>query len=277
VNTLSTRTLGHLIDATQDLTKSDLRDLLMQSGLYEAAELDPLELVDHGSSGPNKQETLRTPLLAAHERARSGDRDVHDALLEIVRVGVERVVPHSDADAKLSALRQSLLSDGYELHGKRECRLLPIDPDSIPLSAEITALEAELDHRGYGEARAHYRLAVKHFTEQDHSSSNNQIRCMLESLITKLAIDHSGYADTGKASQGGQAINTLYSKGGRPPAVIGQPLPEHDGGRMLHGIWEMLHTHGPHPGLSDSDEARIRMQLGTALARFLLKHFPAEL
>lgn len=98
---------------------------------------------------------------------------------------------------------------------------------------------------------------------------------MIESLVKHLAVEHTGYTDTGKANQGFKAISTLYIQGGEPPAAQGQPLPEKDGGRMLHGIWQILHT-GAHPGLSDADEARIRMQLCTALARFLLKHFPAK-
>jgi hypothetical protein len=292
VNTLSTRTLGHLIHLAVNtkLSKSDLRDLLMLSGIYEATGMDTAELVDQGSSGPNKQELLRAPLLNAHEMATLGNREARDALLEIVRLGAERVAAwYRDADAKLSALREALLSDGYELRvsgsvaggdaywaGNREVQLLPVDPDAVPVSAEITALEAELDQRGYAEAREHYRLAVKHFTEQDHPSANGQLRNMLESLIKHLAIDHSSYVDTGKSSQGGAAIKSLYNPGGQPPAVIGRPLPENDGGRMLHGIWNILHSSGPHPGLSDADETRIRMQLCTALARFLLKHFPAK-
>lgn len=285
VNTLSTRTLGHLITAAGNsyLSKSDLRDLLMQSGLYEAAELDPTELIDHGTSGPNRQETLRTPLLAAHEQARTGNREAHDALLEIVRLGAERVARRGYAESTLSALHESLLSDGYELrvgdpdlHGNRECRLLPIDPDAVPVGTEITALEAELDQRGYTEALVHYRSAVDNFTDQDHPASNRQLRNMVESLVKHLAADHTGYTDNGRSGQGGAAINTLYTPGGRPPAVVGQPLPENDGGRMLHGIWNILHSNGPHPGLSNADEARIRMQLCTALARFLLRHFPAR-
>jgi hypothetical protein len=43
---------------------------------------------------------------------------------------------------------------------------------------------------------------------------------------------------------------------------------------LLKGIWAMTHTRGPHPGRSDADEARFRMLTITAIARFLLDHFP---
>ncbi|GLY67624.1 hypothetical protein [Amycolatopsis taiwanensis] len=287
MNTLSTKTLGHLIQvAVTMMSKSDIRDLIMQSGLYDADGMDTEEL-ELRTAGQNKNETLRIPLLDAHKLATRGNRDAHNALLEIVRLGAERIAAwYGQATAKLAALREALVSDGYEMRWSQpgllpdatpHCRLVPIDPDTIPVGTEITALEAELDSRGYAEAREHYVLAVKHFTEQHYPSANGQLRNMVESLIVNLAVDHTGYSDTGKANQGGQAIKNLYTQGGRPPAVIGQPLPEFDGGRMLHGIWETLHSNGSHPGLSDADEARLRMQLCTALARFLLKHFPTKL
>jgi hypothetical protein len=46
------------------------------------------------------------------------------------------------------------------------------------------------------------------------------------------------------------------------------------GGQLLRGVWQLNHTHGSHPGQSDADEARFRMQVITATARFLLKRFP---
>jgi hypothetical protein len=289
VNTLSTRTLGHLIQLAVTMSKSDIRDLLMQSGVYDATGIDTAELVDRGIASPNKNETLRNPLLRARDMAKRGNREAHDAQLAIVQLAAERIAAwyRKDVVAKLSALREALLSDGYELRvietnwdwdcgGTYEIQLFPVDPDAIPISTEITALEAELDSRGYTEALGHYRSAVDNFTEHDHPASNGQLRNMVESLVKHLAVDHTGYVGTGRSGQGGAAIAALYSPGGQPPAVVGQPLPENDGGRMLSGIWNILHSNGPHPGLSDADEARIRMQLCTGLARFLLKHFPTK-
>lgn len=288
MNTLSTRTLGHVVTATiEHVSKEGLRNLLMQSGLYDLDGFDQDDLVPRRmSSDPPRGDIFRPPLLAAQRLAAAGDRDAHEALLEVVRVAAEALYRLPQARDKLSAIREALVSDGYEMQWgepnlmpgehSRECRILPIDPDAIPVSTETTALAAELDSRGYTEAREHYRLAVKHFTEQDHPSANGQLRNMVESLVINLAADHTGYSRGKKGGQGAQAIQALYTKGDKGPAVVGQPLPEFDGGRMLHGIWETLHPNGSHPGLSDADEARLRMQLCTGLARFLLKHFPAK-
>ncbi len=284
MNTLSTRTLGHIVTATiQYMSKESLRNLLMQSGLYDLDGFDPADLVSRGSSDPPRGDIIRPPLLTARQRASEGDRQAHDALLEVVHLAVTTLNRYPQARGTLPPLEEALVSDGYEIRwsqpdlmpdGTQDCQLAQLDPDAIPVSTEITALEAELGYRGYVEAREHYRAAVKHFTEQDHSSANGQLRNMVESLVVRLAVDHVNYADTGKANQGRRAIEALYTKGGGPPAALGQPLPEFDGGRMLHGIWETLHPSGSHPGLSNADEARLRMQLCTGLARFLLKHFP---
>ena len=286
VNTLSIRTLGALVAAAiKPLSKEGLRTLLMASGLYDLDGFDPADLALQGSSGPPRGDILRPPLLAAHAQAADGDRNAHNALLEVARRAVDTLSRYPQYQDDLRALREALLSDGYEIRWSepnlmpdrtQECEIVPIDPDGTPVTAEITALEAELNSRGYTETREHYRLAVKHFTEQDHPSANGQLRNMVESLVTHLAIDHTGYIDTGKAGQGGRAIKHLYTPGGLAPAEVGKPLPEKDGGGMLKGIWDILHSNGPHPGLSNADEARIRMQLCTALARFLLKQFPAR-
>ena len=68
-------------------------------------------------------------------------------------------------------------------------------------------------------------------------------------LVVNLAVDHANYVDTGKAGQGTQAVRALYERDGKAPAVSGMPLPEFDGGRMLHGIWETLHPSGSHPAV----------------------------
>jgi hypothetical protein len=43
---------------------------------------------------------------------------------------------------------------------------------------------------------------------------------------------------------------------------------------LLQGLWMIAHTNGPNPGQSDAGEARLRMQLITGTAQFLLNHFP---
>lgn len=291
MNTLSTRTIGYLLAFAERgpsvMTKANVRDLLMRAGIYDLSGFDTDDLIPRGTQDPPAVDILRPPLLKARTLAVEGDQRAHEALLELVRLFAEKVSAIFHANNTLRGLQAALISDGYEIQwgpsnlmpGQsvgRPAQVRPIDPEAVPLEPELSALEAELDSRGYTVALHHYQAAIKHFHEQDHTSANGQIRNMVEALVVRLAVDHTGYSDNGMAGQGGRAIQTLYDTTAAAPRVVGQPLPEADGGRMLHGIWQVLHPSGPHPGLSDAEEARFRMQLCTALARFLLKHFPAK-
>ncbi|WP_150259738.1 hypothetical protein [Streptomyces venezuelae] len=282
MKTLSHRTLNRMIQIAKEWPTSDIRDLLMEANLVTPSLTD---------SRLNRQELLRGALLDAREVASLDDMSVceqikgaHEALLDFARC-IAEFNPYGQDPDRIADLRESLRSDGYELvvevvpassgSYRYKARLLPFDPDEAPLPPEMTALEHELSARGYTEALGHYRLALKHFSEQDHASSNGQLRTALEGLIVNLAVDHAGYSSSGRANQGGVAIKSLYDPNGQPPAVLGQPLPGKDGGTLIQGLWDISHLNGSHPGLSDAQEARIRMQLVTAAAQFLLKHFPA--
>jgi hypothetical protein len=87
-------------------------------------------------------------------------------------------------------------------------------------------------------------------------------------------------ASTGSASCNGMWCGALIEKIASGTEAVRQVdggyLPERDGGRLLSGLWQMIQTNGPHPGQTDSEETRWRMQMVTATARFLVGHFQAE-
>ena len=144
--------------------------------------------------------------------------------------------------------------------------LTPTDAAPVPLGKEISALEAELAARGYTSVLNHYQQAVDGFTNHKYESANGDLRTTLEDLVTRLAEDHAGYPRQPRANQGNAAIRHLIQTG---------HLPENDGGMLLLGLWRLSHANGSHPGQSDADEARFRLQVITATARFMLKHFAA--
>jgi hypothetical protein len=275
MQTLSTRTLARMIKIGQWLSKPDIFHLLMEANLWSKS----IDKDDY------RQEILRTVLNDARDKAmEEDDAKAHQALLDFARALVEFDLGR--LRERVDDLAESLRGDGYELVDhvtedlddmdfRHTVRILPFDAGQAPLHEEMTALEHELSARGYAQALGHYQAAIKHFSEQDHPSSNGQLRTALEDLIVNLAVDHTGYTDTGRANQGGLAIKNLYAKGGTGPAVTGKPLPEKDGGTMIQGVWDISHLNGSHPGLSDAHEARIRMQLLTGTMHFLLRHFPA--
>ncbi len=270
---LSDPTLGILIEATADgLTGRDIKTMLMRADLY--GWRDPEEYED------NKHDLLRSHLLAARDRAENGSAAAHRDLLTFTRLVVERTVRNPERPpAWFGELREALLADGYELTWKLEesddpfgmsrvsYQILPTDAAPVPLGPEISALEAALASRGYTTVLEHYRDAVDGLINHKYGSANGDLRTTLEDLVTRLAEDHAGYRRPAKANTGSEAIRHL-AQGGH--------IPERDGGTMLSGLWQMIQTNGPHPGQTDADEARWRMQMVTATARFLLRHFPAR-
>ena len=186
-----------------------------------------------------------------------------------------------------SELYDALVTDGYQITwagdtprtvqltgaarlaipGSIRYSILPTDAAPVPLGPEISALEAELSARGYTSVLNHYLQAVDGFTNHKYESANGDLRTTLEDLVTRLAEDHAGYLRQAHASQGAAAINHMIQSG---------HLPENDGGLLLRGLWKLSHTNGSHPGQSDADESRFRMQVITATARFLLRHFPED-
>jgi hypothetical protein len=264
--TLSFPTLGLLFELAENLfdRHTELPALMMRCDLMQS------------DRGGEIRWVLLNNLMAARAAAEAGDQQAHRKLLRFARLIVEkranhprRISPH-----QMGELREELLADGYELtwepasllpdEDMARCKIRPTDAAPVPLAAEISALDAELTARGYTSVLNHYRQAVDGFAAHKYESANGDLRTTLEDLVTRLAEDRTGYQRQRRASQGGAAIAHMVQSG---------HLPGDDGGALLQGLWKLIHTNGPHPGHSDADEARFRMQVITATARFLLNRF----
>lgn len=141
-------------------------------------------------------------------------------------------------------------------------RLLPPAEPKIPLSEEITTLEADFARLGLTVALNHYRQAVKNFTDQDFEAATSALRAMLESVVINFAVA-KGFHQA-RQGDGGNAIAYLRDNG---------HLPERDGGDFLRGLWWITHTNGPHPGTSTAGEVHFRMLTLTGAARYLIDRF----
>ncbi|MFC9081905.1 hypothetical protein ACFTY7_33870 [Streptomyces sp. NPDC057062] len=280
MQTLSTRTLSRMIKIAKRLPKSDILDLIMEADLWSTS------INEEG----NRQEILRTALMGARASAiEDDDVQAHQGLLAFAGSLFESELVREVGDlvTELAELSESLRTDGWEVIDRTDpnsnaataerhrVRIVRADSAQVYLRQETNALEHELEARGYKKALGHYREALSSFAGQKHASSNGQLRTALEALVVSLAVDHTGYEDNGRANQGGTALKTLYSRDAPGPVIIGKPLPTRDGGTLIQGVWDISHTNGSHPGLSDAQEARIRMQLITGVMMFLLRHFPA--
>ena len=274
---LSDPTLGVLVEAGEHLSRSDLLTMLQRADLLKYSPLTT------GIKAENKAELIRARLLGARA---AGNSSAHRGLLAFATELVQREVKNPEHPPPwFGDLRETLLADGYALtwegatprtistgstgifvRGSIKYKILPTDAAPVPLPEQITALEAELSARGYTSVLNHYQQAIDGFTHHKYESANGDLRTALEDLVTRLAEDHTGYQRQPQANQGAAAITHMLNSG---------QLPEDDGGMLLRGLWKLSHTNGSHPGQSDPDEARFRMQVITAVARFLLNHFPA--
>jgi hypothetical protein len=187
--------------------------------------------------------------------------------------GVDKPAPGAlcDIDGRVEA-RRPLLADGYRLTWTTSLlpdedvryELSPTDAGPVPLAVEISALEQELDSRGYSVALNQYRQAINAFGQHAYEAANSQLRATLEDLVVQIAVSHTGFVKPPNQGGGGQAIDRLKATSN---------LDARDGGDMLAGLWRVSHIGGPHPGTSNADEARFRVQVITATARLLLHRF----
>lgn len=274
MTTLSDPTLGLLVRvAADEYTLNELTSMLLHADLAQERYAAGSDNSRHGM--------VRGRLLCARSLALQCDREAHGSLLTFVRILVQQKVPDPYYPPHWFAeLCESLLADGYQLTWENwdenasvtgssdypTYRILPTDSGPVPLATEISALERDLDLRGYTDAVIPYRQAVNNFGQHQYEAANMALRTTLEALVMELAKDHANFDMQGNKGQGSAAISRLIETGA---------LQKRDGGHMLQGLWQMIHTNGPHPGQSTADETRMRMQLITATARFLLNHFPA--
>lgn len=255
----------------------------MESGVFEVSG-EPDSFLSTRNTA-NRSELLRQPLLTVRRKAADGNSAAHRALVDFILAWANsRNIKGIGVDTfreEIAGLRESLRADGYELtvSDEYEVQLIPTDSSAAPLAAEITALEAELKHRGYDLALHHYTDAVAQLRDHKYEAANSQTRSMFERLLVDLAVDHLSYVDDGSANQGGRALGLLvreHTNTSPKNSTQSQPLEYRAGGRLVRGLWDVLHTNGSHPGRSSAQEARHRLQMATVIARDLLAHFPVS-
>jgi hypothetical protein len=267
VQLLSSAVIGCAADiAVTAFNTGGLNRAFMQAGL---GQFDP-------NSKSGKSALVSEVVAPALRAASQGDEGAQAALTEFVRIVAERIAPKSPA-AEIApgtpfwSLREATRSEGFDLRAEFSAdaaarptgvRLLPLAEPKMPLSQEITALEADFARLGLTVALNHYRQAVKNFVDQDFETANGALRTMLESVIIHFAVAN-GFHQT-KQGDGGNAIAYLRDNG---------HLPERDGGDFIRGLWWITHTNGPHPGTTTAGEVHFRMLTLTGAARYLIDRF----
>ena len=264
---LSSAVIGCAADiAISAFNTGSLNIMFMRAGL---GTFDP-------GSMSGKSALVSEVLTFALNRASWDDEAAKAALTEFVRLVAERIAPRSPEDeiapgSPFWTLREAARSDGFDLRAEFSAdatpqligvRLLPLAEPRMPLSEEITALEADFVRLGLTVALNHYRQAVKNFVDQDFETANGALRTMLESVIIHFAVA-KGFQQT-RQGDGGNAIAYLRDNG---------HLPGRDCGDFVRGLWWITHTNGPHPVTTTAGEVHFRMLTLTGAARYLIDRF----
>ena len=105
MNGLSDPTLGVVIEAGQQLTRTDLKTLLLKAGIFYRDTQDA-----------DKPELIRWRILRARDEARDGDDAAARGLLRFATELIQRTVRNPESPPSwFGELRGALLADGYEL------------------------------------------------------------------------------------------------------------------------------------------------------------------
>lgn len=177
-----------------------------------------------------------------------------DVAEQSVREIIERVLENPDRRRHSPALVASLEVDGFEF---RDHRLVATTPGPAALAPEISALEADMQSRGFAVAAQHYRQAVDNFTDGNFEAANGQLRAAFEDFVPRVcaALLNTNPDNPTAALQQLRNANRL----------------DNAEFHTFKSFWDGIQDNGPHAGLTSPDEALYRLHSGTAIARYLLK------
>lgn len=237
---ISGKTKAALIRALASRSHSDIGLLAIEVGLDERAR------------GGNRLDRCMS-LIQAIET----DHEPQKALRVLLELAEGRLKLYSEwhfeHDSDATALKRAFELDGYAFDGDR---LLPAVPGAVALDQEISVLESQLRDLGFSVALAHYQQAVENFVQNNSEAANSQVRPFIENLFLSLCQQHAGrqFPDASAALQHLRKVAWL------------------DDGEWNHfrSFWADIQDNGPHQGLSSPEEALFRLQVATAVARYLL-------
>lgn len=156
--------------------------------------------------------------------------------------------------------RSSLFEDGYSLSAEAgKWTISPVGAAEVPLSPQVSDLEAALTGNGFTVAANHYGQAFSAFKRRDWEACNSSVRATVESFFVEVAKGQAAFIQ-GPGQGGGPAITKLEQAGKFEPGELD----------YVKGFWKMSHTNGSHPGLSSEQEALFRFSAATSAVTFFI-------
>jgi hypothetical protein len=249
---LSNSTAAALVEVVSSgYSHSELDTLFLR---LDCAGIGPSRDRSSTTQGPNKMDRVR-PVVDTL-RAREEEPNIVSLVRELTEEHLSGHVFDYDRNVlpRFERLIRGLELDGYTISD--EGKVVATTPDPAALGPQILQLERELDSRGLGVARAHYRQAVDSFVDGRLEASNGQLRSFIEDFMLTLCDQFVGVRPSTVRS----AADRLRNHGDL----------DGDEAALVSSLAAVSNERGAHAGLTDRDEALFRLHMTTATARYLL-------
>jgi hypothetical protein len=151
-----------------------------------------------------------------------------------------------------------LRAEGWDI---QQGNLVAHPSTSVSLAAHKGKLESMLESFGFKVAIGHLNQAVDNIAHGNWAAANGQTRTFLEATFDEMAARK--WTGTGTPPTAGQARQYLENVGLIDPQLDGP---------LLKDLFQILHTEGSHPGLSDQEDSENRLLMAVAIAgRYLAR------
>jgi hypothetical protein len=186
----------------------------------------------------------------------------------VVREAVRLTEPDSEKPLQV-AFERGLARDGYVIALAEDGAplLRAALPDEIQLTETDDEVHELLEHFGFAIPKGHLDQAIEAHTRGDWAACNGQPRTFMEGLFDDIA----RHARPLEAAQLATAQNRRALLAEIEFLVVDRKEWTNDGKNYVNGLFQMLHTEGSHPGLSDEDHSTFRLHIVLVTARTFLR------
>jgi hypothetical protein len=243
-------TAAALIDVVADVYTHGELDVV-----FIGLDAEGQDLFENGERGNKLQRVSNVVTYLRHSPRKKSEPCMLDLVKELLeeRVGEHVYTADGSVHPRYEKLIASLRADGFEF---KDGMVVRSTPDPAAMAPEMSALEQDLDNRGFTIALKHYRQAIDSHRSENLEASNGQLRSFLENLLIEVCTEETG--KIAKDPKG--AVDRLVNAA----AIDG------DEAQLLKGLLGLSNKRGAHHGLTDEEEALFRLHFSTAAARYLL-------
>lgn len=179
--------------------------------------------------------------------------------------GFEIIEVEKELDTSLSTWRGQSESE-------RELRkMYPADIPGLDFREAENEIMSLLNRSGFTQTSGHLGQAIRIYSSGDWAGANGQLRTFLESLLQEIAI-RLGFQ--GRREDAAEVRGFLGEK--TPPMLL-ETYNEWNSNtnkpQYFQGLWQRMHAHGSHPGMSEEEDCTFRLHIMLITARLLLRRF----